>query len=149
MRKHIILPGICLLGMFLSGCSTPVASMQTVPEGQVRAAMTQYRRAHPVCESCGNPGSLPNLLNVHHKKPRCAYPELAAESTNFITLCRRCHIAYGHAGDGGCRVYLVNIDQVLASRIVATNAPCTNGTDCVRIMWPRGKGPIDTAVTQP
>ena len=35
-------------------------------------------------------------LNVHHIRPYHLHPELELEPTNFITLCRVCHLLLGH-----------------------------------------------------
>ncbi|WP_430735764.1 HNH endonuclease [Metabacillus halosaccharovorans] len=34
-------------------------------------------------------------LEVHHIKPRSKYPELEMESTNLITLCKKCNLELG------------------------------------------------------
>ena len=88
---------------------------------QARPQMDRYRMAHPRCEACGaRPG--PNRGNeVHHLVPCATDPERAGDTNNMITLCRPCHIAYGHAGDGACRVYVENVRQVIDARVVITN----------------------------
>lgn len=44
------------------------------------------------CEVC----ETKKRLEVHHIKPYHLFPELELELTNLITLCRRCHLLFGH-----------------------------------------------------
>lgn len=83
--------------------------------------MEKYKAGHPNCEACGRRPSFLKATEVHHIKPRHAFPELAAEPSNFISLCRPCHIQHGHAGDGACRKYVENLREVLALRNIKEN----------------------------
>ena len=86
------------------------------------AAMSYYRSGHPNCEACGKKPTLLRRIEVHHiKPPQHAFPALDADLSNLISLCRPDHIAYGHAGDGSCRVYVENIREVLALRKIKEN----------------------------
>lgn len=62
-----------------------------------RKVRKMHIEKHPLCAACGY---LPKLFNndVHHVLPRHVRPDLAAEPTNLITLCRKrsCHIRVGH-----------------------------------------------------
>lgn len=85
------------------------------------AAMSYYRSGHPNCEACNKKPTLLRRIEVHHIKPQNAFPALDNNTSNMISLCRPCHIAYGHAGDGACRVYVENIREVLAARHIKEN----------------------------
>ena len=37
-------------------------------------------------------------IQVHHKKPRHLFPELALVLANLIALCKDCHLRIGHLG---------------------------------------------------
>lgn len=87
---------------------------------EVKQAMATYRASHAVCEACGKAGTLLHPLEVHHIKPREAFPDLAATPSNFIVLCRPDHFA-AHNQDFG--KYIENLREVLAMRIVKENKP--------------------------
>lgn len=51
-----------------------------------------FLQKFPVCEVCESKKG----LEVHHIKMYSTHPELELEMTNLITLCRRCHLLFGH-----------------------------------------------------
>lgn len=55
----------------------------------------QFVLKFPICECCGTTLN----LNVHHIHPVRWYPDLELNPYNFITLCRRHHLEYGHFGN--------------------------------------------------
>jgi hypothetical protein len=60
----------------------------------VRKAMKEWREANPSCAWCGRS----DKVHVHHKIPVKDRPDLAGDSSNFITLCaKNCHHVVGHA----------------------------------------------------
>lgn len=64
----------------------------------VTRAQHDYVKQHPICAACGSDYS----VQAHHIKPYHLFPELAADPTNFISLCEgfnECHLIIGH---GGC-----------------------------------------------
>jgi len=83
--------------------------------------MKKYKAVHPNCEACGRAPAFMKAIEVHHIKPQHAFPELANDPSNFAALCRPCHLAYGHAGDGACRRYVENLREVLALRVIKEN----------------------------
>lgn len=114
---------IMLLAL-LTGCQSPapVASMGTPTPAQVARAMNTYRQAHPArCEVCGKPASADRVLEVHHKKPREAFPTLAATPGNLILVCRNCHMWVCHPGDFG--KYTDQLDKWLDARKIKENKP--------------------------
>lgn len=50
-----------------------------------------------ICMRCYFKFNYVNISNleVHHIKPRSKYPELEMESTNLITLCKKCNLELG------------------------------------------------------
>lgn len=46
-------------------------------------------------------------LEVHHIEPFDLKPELELEPSNLITLCRKCHLIFGHFGN--YRTYNPNV----------------------------------------
>ena len=62
-----------------------------------RRAMKEYASLHPNCAFCGRSKD----VDVHHKVPVSYAPELAADQSNMITLCRKpqCHLVVGHLGN--------------------------------------------------
>lgn len=58
------------------------------------------RRLHikDFCECCGIKGTLLKPLEVHHILPFNKFPHLELEPTNFITVCRTCHLLLAHLG---------------------------------------------------
>jgi 5-methylcytosine-specific restriction endonuclease McrA len=80
-----------------------------------RKAMEAHRRAFPACVACGA-----SPVEVHHIVPVAVAPEAAADPDNLLSLCERCHIVHGHAGDPACRRYVENVEIVIGTRIVKT-----------------------------
>lgn len=64
------------------------------------AVRTAFLRQHPRCEACGTRHD----LNVHHVQPFHLHPDKELDPDNLITLCRPCHLKYGHACDDQGRV---------------------------------------------
>lgn len=54
----------------------------------------QFRAIQSHCQAC--PTKKTKGLNVHHKKPFHLFPAEELNLHNLITLCRRCHQAFGH-----------------------------------------------------
>lgn len=50
------------------------------------------------CEVCEKKGGLFKPLELHHVRPFHLFPELELEPTNFITVCRHCHLYFAHLG---------------------------------------------------
>ena len=50
------------------------------------------------CELCEKKGGLLRPLELHHIFPFYLKPELELEPSNFITLCRHCHLHFAHLG---------------------------------------------------
>ena len=96
--------------LMLAGCATtePQSDIWAGPDWPVftdaaeplseRAAMDQWREANPNCAVCGVKRCIVSghRNNVHHIQPRARRPDLAACSTNFVTLCRTHHFWIGH-----------------------------------------------------
>lgn len=61
---------------------------------------TRARRAHvranPACVVCGLKSIHGWRCEAHHVKPEHLYPALAADPSNFVTLCRAHHWLVGH-----------------------------------------------------
>lgn len=53
---------------------------------------------HPTCAVCGKKGTFLSPLNVHHIVPFHNDPTLELSQSNFITLCPRDHLIFGHLG---------------------------------------------------
>ena len=64
--------------------------------------------AHPFCAVCNKRGTLLSPNEAHHKEMFNLRPELELEISNLITLCRRCHLIFGHLGN--FRSYNVDIE---------------------------------------
>jgi 5-methylcytosine-specific restriction endonuclease McrA len=45
-----------------------------------------------VCQCCGRRPTPDNPLHVDHIKPRSKFPELALDTDNLQSLCRKCNI---------------------------------------------------------
>ena len=64
-------------------------------------ARAAYLKTHGTCAVCNGTKN----LEVHHKQPFHAHPELELDPTNFITLCEagtngiNCHLLVGHLGN--------------------------------------------------
>jgi 5-methylcytosine-specific restriction protein A len=71
-----------------------------VPLGSKRSSKWRsVERAYlfdwPNCVGCGSD----KRLEVHHVRPFHLEPELELDPGNLITLCRRCHLLFGHFDD--------------------------------------------------
>lgn len=62
---------------------------------QWRIVRAEYINNNPKCEICGKKGLL-RSNEVHHIKPFHLFPDLELNPINFITLCRTCHLSWGH-----------------------------------------------------
>ena len=51
-----------------------------------------WLRAYPTCAACGTR----KKLEVHHVRPVHVAPALELDWTNLMTLCRTCHLVFGH-----------------------------------------------------
>jgi hypothetical protein len=85
-------------------------SVRDTPE--YRRAMETYRTGHPTCEWCGAP-----RVEVHHIRSIWLDPALACDTNNYISLCRRDHLALGHAGNFGRRC-VTNIREICRMRVI-------------------------------
>lgn len=84
-----------------------------------RKALLAYRKANPVCEATGNTSS----LQVHHVLPVSIFPELAADPSNFITLCKQAHFAVGHGGNWkDFNPHVREMSAMLRAQVVETQA---------------------------
>lgn len=97
-----------------------------------RKAMQSYRDSHPDCEFCKRPGTR-GSIEVHHKLPVSVAPELAADTANMVSLCKKCHLAVGHLHD--FRDYNRNIVEVCEAMDSepgrrASEAICVRGQPC-------------------
>lgn len=99
------------------------ASPASEARQKARPAMEAYYKAHPLCEACGAKSGPLRRNEVHHIIPVAVRPDLACEDWNYITFCRACHVAYGHAGDKSCKHYVSNVRTILKSREVQV-IPC-------------------------
>ena len=63
--------------------------------GKWPAVRSAYLQKQPACEACASR----NQLQVHHVVPFHNDPGKELDPTNLITLCRRCHLLLGHAGN--------------------------------------------------
>jgi len=85
-----------------------------------RAAMEAHRKAHPLCELTGKIG-----VHVHHIESIWAAPERAADPTNFISLCPKAHLMWGHAGHW--KRYVENVAELVQqAKIVRQQKPQHN-----------------------
>ena len=55
----------------------------------------EYMQKFPLCAICGKKGLL-RSNECHHILPFHLYPTLELNTENFITLCRTCHLSWGH-----------------------------------------------------
>jgi hypothetical protein len=62
--------------------------------GWQRCKKEFYKIVPKECACCGNK----KKIQVHHKKPRHLFPELALVQNNLIALCSDCHLRLGHLG---------------------------------------------------
>lgn len=51
-----------------------------------------HLKKEPCCRGCGSAHD----LNVHHVQPFHLYPKLELVDSNLVTLCRECHLVFGH-----------------------------------------------------
>ena len=83
----------------------------------VRKAILAHRKNNPVCAATG----LTNRLEVHHLLPVSVRPDLAADSTNLITLHKHAHLIIGHGGN--YKSYVTNVKEVCASIKIQRTQP--------------------------
>lgn len=63
---------------------------------EVIAAMNKHRKEFPWCAWCGHEDG----IEVHHILPVKAFPKLACDPQNLISLCGDgCHLIVGHFGN--------------------------------------------------
>ncbi len=74
-----------------------------------RQAKDYWRKLNPTCAVCGAKSNISNgnKNDVHHILPVSVRPDLAADTNNLVTLCRRHHFWVGHAGNW--RTYNTNL----------------------------------------
>ena len=63
-----------------------------------RHVRAQHLKLNPYCFVCGDKGSLLQKVEVHHCVPYSVDKSLELKGNNLITLCRRCHLIFGHLG---------------------------------------------------
>ena len=51
---------------------------------------------NPTCAACGKAKKFLKPLEIHHIQPYNLFPEKELEFDNLITLCRLCHLLFGH-----------------------------------------------------
>ena len=56
---------------------------------------SKHIERQPYCQACGSR----KKLEVHHIEPYHIKPERELEPTNLITLCKTCHLVFGHLMD--------------------------------------------------
>jgi 5-methylcytosine-specific restriction endonuclease McrA len=62
---------------------------------QWKTVRKNHLQAQPVCQACNRKEN----LEVHHIKPFHIFPDLELDPTNLITLCKTCHLVFGHLMD--------------------------------------------------
>lgn len=87
-----------------------ISTLEASDRATSGSAMAAYRADNPTCEWCGTKRG----LEVHHLLPVLQSPDAAASLTNFMTLCRRDHMALGHPK--GTKKYCSNLRALLALR---------------------------------
>lgn len=60
-----------------------------------RSVRSNHIKQHPTCEACGSKKS----LEVHHIEPFHLNPDKELDPSNLITLCKTCHLVFGHLMD--------------------------------------------------
>jgi transposase-like protein len=85
----------------------------------VDRAARKYKRAHPNCERCGSSDD----VHVDHKLPVSRRPDLAADPTNFESLCAICH-AEKSREDGMAHVAAMLISSQQSSAVQTTCLYC-------------------------
>lgn len=85
---------------------------------KVRRNMAEFRELNPTCAFCGRTKN----IHIHHIVPIWANPLLAWITTNFISLCSKCHLYIGHNGDYGSR-YCMNVDLICNDNQVVKKLP--------------------------
>ena len=88
---------LSILALLLALC----AVVQSAPSrNDVRVAEKVYRASHAAkCEVCGKSASLLRVLEIHHCLPQERFPNHAADTNNFILVCRPCHTWVCHPGN--------------------------------------------------
>ena len=61
-------------------------------EYQWRKARALHMQTDKLCNACGTDKE----LEVHHVEPWHLFPDKRYDQANLITLCRCCHLRYGH-----------------------------------------------------
>ena len=119
MRKETVIASAAVvasslsLGFSLIFADRPDKVDQSIRDRpEVRRAMDGYRKTHPTCEWCGG-----TPIEVHHCISLWLDPSLAADTNNFVSLCKKDHIRVGHAGSFGGRC-VTNVKAVCAMHIV-------------------------------
>lgn len=72
----------------------------------VRKALLKHRKENPQCAATGET----RWLEVHHKVPVSVAPNLADQASNLVTLTRKAHLMFGHAGNH--KHYVVNVMEL-------------------------------------
>lgn len=55
-----------------------------------------HMAAHPDCEVCGRTKTKVRTIECHHILSYFLFPDLELEPENLVSLCRRCHLLFGH-----------------------------------------------------
>lgn len=61
-----------------------------------RDLRNEFLRENPECAVCDTKGTLLNGLEAHHVTPYSVDPSKELDKSNLRTLCRRCHLIFGH-----------------------------------------------------
>ena len=57
-----------------------------------KSVRLEHLKTQPKCQACDSS----NNLEVHHIEPFQVNPERELDPLNLITLCRTCHLVFGH-----------------------------------------------------
>lgn len=63
-----------------------------------RSVRKKHVDEHPECFVCRKK----RTIQVHHLIPFYLAPSLELDPENLVSLCRRCHLVFGHLGDYSC-----------------------------------------------
>jgi len=94
----------------------------------------------PICEACGKGPEDVGPMNAHHVQSVLIIvtqdldPALKWSVSNLISLCRKCHLKYGHTVDGHASWSLSNLNvRQDAARAFRDNCPGTSYAQKVKL----------------